>query len=83
MAPKRQRTQVSSSTTDSSSACGVRHRFSTPEAETEYVRLLSKPIAKEHGFLPSGKDGKLLEMILEMGWVPFCEIGRASCRERV
>ncbi|XP_074367782.1 uncharacterized protein LOC141708181 [Apium graveolens] len=73
MAPKRQRTQVSSSTTDSSSASAVRLRFSTPDVEAKYTRLLSKPIVKERGFLPSGKDGKLLEMILEMGWVPFCE----------
>ncbi|KAL8116363.1 hypothetical protein AgCh_022749 [Apium graveolens] len=73
MAPKRQRTQVGSSTTDSSSAGGVRPRFSTPEAEEEYMRLLSKPIAKERGFLPFRREGKLLEMILEMGWEPFCE----------
>ena len=74
MAPKRQRTQVSSNTTDSSSAGGVRPRFSTPEAEAEYKRLLSKPIAKERGFLPSRKDGKLLEMILKMEWVAFFEV---------
>ena len=37
------------------------------------MRLLSKPIAKERDFLPSGKDGKLLEMIMEMGLVAFCE----------
>lgn len=73
MAPKRQRTQVSSSTTDSSYAGGVRPWFSTLEAEEEYTRLLSNPITKKRGFLPSGKDGKLLEMILEMDWVPFCE----------
>ena len=73
MAPKRQRTQVDSSTTDSSTASGVSPRFSTSEAEEEYTRLLAKPIAKERGFLPSGNDGKFLEMILEMGRVPFCE----------
>ncbi|KAL8148047.1 hypothetical protein AgCh_005403 [Apium graveolens] len=34
---------------------GVRPKFSNPEAETEYTRLLSNPIAKERGFLPSGR----------------------------
>ncbi|KAL8125306.1 hypothetical protein AgCh_012842 [Apium graveolens] len=48
MAPKRQRTQVSSSTNDSSSVGCVRLRFATPEAD--YTRLLSKPIAKERDF---------------------------------
>ncbi|KAL8088477.1 hypothetical protein AgCh_038304 [Apium graveolens] len=52
-------------------------RFSTPEAEEEYTRLLAKPIAKERGFLPYGTGGNLLKMILEMGWVLFCEVPAA------
>ncbi|KAL8088774.1 hypothetical protein AgCh_038527 [Apium graveolens] len=34
---------------------------------------MSKPVAKERGFLPTAQDGKLLEMIADKGWESFCE----------
>ncbi|KAL8148881.1 hypothetical protein AgCh_006039 [Apium graveolens] len=76
MAPKRKRTQVSSNTTDSSSVGGVRPRFSTPEAGAEHARLLSKPIAKERGYLPSGKDGHLVAMYTRKQYQPYIELVR-------
>ena len=47
------------------------NRFTTPEAEEEYHRLLTKPVSKERGFLPTTDDGKLLQMIRSKGWEIF------------
>jgi len=76
MAPKRARTIDSSSTVptaDSSRGTAARPRLTDRAAEEEYTRLLGKPILKERGFLPSGRDGELLPMIAEKGWIAFCE----------
>lgn len=76
MAPKRSRTIDSSSTfptADSSRGTAARPRLVDRAAEEEYTRLLTKPILKERGFLPSGRDGELLPMIAEKGWISFCE----------
>ena len=35
-------------------------RFVSPEAEEEFHRLITKPVAKERGFLPTAEDGDLL-----------------------
>ena len=43
------------------------NRFITPEAEAEYHKLLTKPVAKERGFLPTTDDGQLLQMIQDKG----------------
>ena len=48
-------------------------KFSTPEAEAEFTRLLGKRITKEMGFLPPPGDGELVQMIQERGWESFCE----------
>ena len=61
MAPKRSRTIDSSitvPTVDSSRGTTVRPRLFDRAAEGEYTRLLAKPILKERGFLPSGRDGE-------------------------
>ncbi|KAL8089245.1 hypothetical protein AgCh_038872 [Apium graveolens] len=47
-------------------------------ADEEYARRLTKPILKNRGFLPSGKDGELLSMIAEKGWITFCESPEAD-----
>ena len=68
MAPKRSRTIDSSitvPTADSSRGTAARPRLFDRAAEEEYTRLLGKPILKERGFLPSGRDGELLLMIAE------------------
>ncbi|KAL8121420.1 hypothetical protein AgCh_018229 [Apium graveolens] len=82
MAPKRQRTQVSSNTTDSSNVGGVRPMFSTPEAKAEYTRLLSKPISKERRFLPSGRGGMGILRFLRgstTGSIPYASIVTKLC----
>ena len=43
------------------------NRFLSPEAEEEYQRLITKPVAKERGFLPMAEDGDLLQMIRDKG----------------
>ena len=76
MTPKRARTIDSSSTVptaDSSRGTVARPRLNDRAAEEEYTRLLGKPILKKRGFLPSGRDGELLPMIAEKGWIAFCE----------
>ena len=78
MAPKRARRAESSSvqaqSSDSSGMGGSGvNKFTSPEAQAEYTRLLGKPIAKERVFLPSPGDGELVEMIQERGWESFCE----------
>lgn len=49
------------------------NRFLSPEAEAEYQRLLSKPVGKERGFLPTAEDGDLLKMIRHKGCETFWE----------
>ncbi|KAK1375282.1 hypothetical protein POM88_031475 [Heracleum sosnowskyi] len=76
--PKRGRLVGSSSTRRSSSeeesSAGVgMQKFSSPEAQLEFNRLLAKPVAKERGFLPRSSDGHLLAMITKRGWESFCE----------
>ncbi|KAK1391375.1 hypothetical protein POM88_010431 [Heracleum sosnowskyi] len=76
--PKRGRFAGSSSTRRSSSeeeSCvGIGgEKFSSPEAQLEFTRLLSKAVAKERGFLPQPTDGHLFNMITKRGWESFCE----------
>ena len=76
MAPKRSRTVDSSNTiptSDSSRGTAAKPRLVDRDAEEEYARLLTKLILKERGFLPSGRDGELLPMIAEKGWIYFCK----------
>lgn len=48
-------------------------KFTSPEAQTEFTRLLSKAVAKERGFLPQPTDWHLFKMIIDRGWESFCE----------
>ena len=76
MAPKRARVVESSSSNPTSGSLrgtAARPRFVDAAAEEEYTRLLTKPVLKERGFLPSGRDGELMPMIAEKGWISFCE----------
>ena len=82
MPPKRTRYATSSSAQQATSEASSMHdedeiRFSTPEAEEEFQKLLSKPVGKERGFLPTIQDGDLLEMIRAKGWEFFCETPEA------
>ena len=80
MAPKRSRTVDSSNTiptSDSSRGTAAKPRLVDRDAEEEYARLLTKPILKERWFFPSGRDGELLPMIAEKGWITFCESSEA------
>ena len=43
------------------------NKFTTPEAQEEFIRLMGKSITKERGFLPSSGDGGLLLMIQARG----------------
>ena len=45
---------------DSSGMGSGVNKFTSPEAQAEFTRLLGKPIAKERGFLPSPGDGELV-----------------------
>ena len=56
---------------------GDANKFSSPEAQEEVIRLLSKPVANERGFLPTSQDGELVEMIRDKGWETFCEVPEA------
>ena len=60
-------------TSGSSRGTAARPRFVDANAEEEYARLLTRPVLKERGFLPSGSDGELMPMIAEKGWIVFCE----------
>ena len=53
------------------------NKFTTPEAQEKFTRLMGKPIAKERGFLPSPGDGGLLQMIQSRGWESYCEAPEA------
>ena len=53
------------------------NKFSTPEAQEEFTRLLSKPVANERWFLPTSQDGELVEMIRDKGGETFCEVPEA------
>ena len=55
----------------------ARPRFLDVNAEEEYARLFTKPVLKERGFLPSGRDGELMPMIAEKGWIVLCEAPEA------
>ena len=59
-------------TSGSSRGTAARPRFVDTTAEEEYTRLLTKPVLKERGFLPSGRDGELMPMIADKGWIVFC-----------
>lgn len=48
-------------------------KFTSPDAQAEFSRLLSKAVAKERGFLPHPTDGYLFRMITKKGWESFCE----------
>ena len=52
------------------------NKFISPEAEAKYQRLLSKPVGKERGFLPTTDDGALLGMIREKEWEIFVSAPR-------
>lgn len=49
------------------------NKFTSPEAQAEFTRLISKVVAKERRFIPTAQDGELVGMILEKGWESFCE----------
>ena len=82
MAPKRARHAGSSSarpvsSNESTMGVGDANKFVSPEAQAEFTRLLSKPMEKERGFLPTSQDGELIEMIRDRGWETFCEVPEA------
>ena len=58
------------------------NKFIAPEAEAEFLKLLSKPVGKERGFLPTREDGDLLAMIREKGSETFCECRRFNWSAR-
>ena len=83
MPPKRARTsnvessEASAPSSSSSRGTASRPRFTDQIATKEYSRLLTKPIFKERGFLPSAQNGRLLNMIVDKGWTVFCEAPEA------
>ena len=83
MPPKRARTsnvessEASAPSSGSSRGTASRPRFTDQFATEEYSRLLTKPIFKERGFLPSAQNGRLLNMIVDKGWTAFCEAPEA------
>nr|XP_017248025.1 PREDICTED: uncharacterized protein LOC108219212 [Daucus carota subsp. sativus] len=52
-------------------------KFTTPEAQEEFIRLMGKSITKERGFLPSSGDGGLMLMIQARGWESLCKAPEA------
>lgn len=81
MAPKRQQLVGSSSGTrpssgEDSNSGGEMEKFVTPEAETEYNRLLSKGVVRERMLL-SSKEVEMVAMIRERGWALLCEFANA------
>lgn len=81
MAPKSARVVGSGSTHpsfDEESSMGFGgNKFSSPEAQAEFTRLMSKAVDKERGFLLTAQDGDLLEMIIDKSWESFCEASAA------
>jgi len=65
MAPKRARVASSSATNPDFDEGFDESKFVSSEAQIEYNRLRSKPIARERGMDPAVDDGDLVEMIRE------------------
>lgn len=73
MAPKRQRCGSSTHpSSDEDSSGDNMEKFSTPEAQSEFNRLMSRSVAKERWFLPI-THVRLVRMIRGLGWEGFCE----------
>lgn len=84
MAPKRQRVVERSAgsssnhpSSGSDSSLGEVEKFISPEAQSEYNRLMTRTVIRERGFLPF-QAGELRALVEELGWAPFCESPTAA-----
>lgn len=83
MAPKRARVVGSSSRgrslsgSDSSSGDDDMGKFRSDEARAEYVKLMTRSVAKDRIWLPIAADGEIVGMIQERGWQNLCELTSA------